>query len=331
MTTTSIGIIGTGHWGLGLALAFSQKGHHVTLWGRSETKIAQLNGHRSFQAFGPKAFPKSLIISASASEAMNSEIIISCLPSHVSLQVWSEHFLSFVGNQYLIHSTKGLLGGEPHVLSQALVKTTKRPWSFLTGPSFAHEVAQGLPATMLLATPSDQGKHAQVQSSLSSDTLRVYLSEDLLGAELCAAMKNILAIAAGAVDALALGQNAKAALMTRGLNEMARLVVGLGGKTETVFGLAGMGDLFLTSTGTSSRNRKLGFEIVQKGNLKEAQQSLNGETAEGMFAVHHALAMAKSLNIELPITEGVLDLMNGISPRDVVSNLFARPIKKESL
>jgi glycerol-3-phosphate dehydrogenase (NAD(P)+) len=165
---------------------------------------------------------------------------------------------------------------------------------------------------------------------LSSDYLRIYLSDDLIGTQICSAVKNILAIASGALDELGLGHNARAALMTRGLAEMTRLVRSAGGKQETAYGLAGMGDLLLTSTGPQSRNRRLGRELVRTGSLEKAQMTLNGEVAEGQFATEIALKLALTHDLQMPITEAVQQLLSGCKPEEVIKTLLARPAGLES-
>jgi len=330
MHSQKIGIVGSGNWGIGLGIAFALSGHQVIIWTRSEEKVKLLNDSRSHPLISPQAFPKTLSFSASPDEIMDSSVIVSALPSQVTLSVWEKSFVGLVANQTLIHSTKGLLSDGSPYISERLSKLTQKPWSFLTGPTFADEVARQLPSAMVLAVPQLTEDYANLRTILSSKFLPIYLTDDLIGTQICSALKNILAIASGVLDGLELGHNTRAALMTRGLAEMTRLVRSAGGKSETAYGLAGMGDLLLTSTGPQSRNRKLGRELVRTGNLHDAQKTLNGEVAEGQYATEIALKLALTHNLEMPITEAVHHLLSGRKPDDVMKILLARPAGLES-
>jgi glycerol-3-phosphate dehydrogenase (NAD(P)+) len=183
----------------------------------------------------------------------------------------------------------------------------------------------------VLALPAaySDAKAQALQAQLASEKLRIYLSRDVIGTELCGALKNVLAIAAGLVDGLGLGYNARAALITRGLAEMARLVEALGGQPATVMGLAGMGDLLLTATGPQSRNRTFG-ELVGKGNsVDAARDALGGQVVEGMFTTEAALALAQAHGLDLPIATEVQRLLKGESPQDAVRRLMTRSLKSE--
>ena len=201
----------------------------------------------------------------------------------------------------------------------------------LSGPSFADEVSLGVPTAIVLAMPgtvSDERAKA-LQAQLACDKLRIYLSRDVVGTELCGALKNVLAIAAGLVDGLKLGYNARAALITRGLAEMSRLVEVLGGQPATVMGLAGMGDLLLTATGPQSRNRTFG-ELVGRGqSVDAARDALGGQVIEGMFTCDAALALGKAHGLDLPIAAEVQRLLNGESPQEAVRRLMTRSLKSE--
>ncbi len=330
MNFQKIGVIGSGNWGIALGIAFARNGHRVTVWTRSEEKAQLLNNSRSHPVIAPEAFPELLTFTTSPVEVMAASVIVSALPSQVTLPVWKENFVSLLLNQTLIHSTKGLLPDGTPYISERLSDLTRSPWSFLTGPTFADEVAHQLPSAMVLAVPRLTDEYSSLRGILSSDYLRIYLSDDLIGTQICSAVKNILAIASGALDELGLGHNARAALMTRGLAEMTRLVRSAGGKQETAYGLAGMGDLLLTSTGPQSRNRRLGRELVRTGSLERAQMTLNGEVAEGQFATEIALKLALTHDLQMPITEAVQQLLSGRKPEEVIKTLLARPAGLES-
>lgn len=231
----------------------------------------------------------------------------------------------------VIHVSKGILQSTRQTLSQSLTGVLDVPVGALSGPTFADEVSRGVPSAIVLALPpsiSDARAQA-LQAQLASERLRIYLSRDVLGTELCGALKNTLAIAAGLVDGLKLGYNARAALITRGLAEMARLVEVLGGQATTVMGLAGMGDLLLTATGPQSRNRTFG-ELVGKGqSVNQARDALGGQVIEGMFTTEAALALAKEHGLELPIASEVQRLLNGERPQEAVRRLMTRSLKSE--
>ncbi|MFZ9834616.1 MAG: NAD(P)H-dependent glycerol-3-phosphate dehydrogenase [Holophagaceae bacterium] len=330
MNFQKIGVIGSGNWGIALGVAFARNRHRVTIWTRSEEKAQLLNHSRSHPVIAPQVFPEGLTFTTSPIEVMAASVIVSALPSQVTLPVWKESFVSLLLNQTLIHSTKGLLPDGTPYISERLSDLTRSQWSFLTGPTFADEVALQLPAAMVLAVPRFTDEYSSLRGMLSSDYLRIYLSDDLIGTQICSAVKNILAIASGALDELGLGHNARAALMTRGLAEMTRLVRSAGGKQETAYGLAGMGDLLLTSTGPQSRNRRLGRELVRTGSLEKAQMTLNGEVAEGQFATEIALKLALTHDLQMPITEAVQQLLSGCKPEEVIKTLLARPAGLES-
>ena len=330
MDHRKIGIIGSGNWGIALGISLARNGHQVLVWTRSEEKAGRLNSSGTHPLIASQVFPKNLTFTAEPDKVMNSQLILSALPSQVTLAIWKEQFAHRLDNQILIHSTKGLLPHGTPYISERLRDVTHRPWSFLTGPTFADEVARDLPSAMVMAVPRLTEEYLKIRDLLSSEKLRIYLSDDLIGTQVCSAVKNILAIAAGAIDELGLGHNAHAALMTRGLAEMTRLVRSVGGKAETVYGLAGMGDLLLTSTGLQSRNRRLGKELVRTGNLTLAQSALNGEVAEGQYATQIALDLALHHNLEMPITQAVQQLLSGQRPEKVIQTLLARPAGFES-
>jgi glycerol-3-phosphate dehydrogenase (NAD(P)+) len=201
----------------------------------------------------------------------------------------------------------------------------------LSGPTFADEVSRNQPSAIVLALPPslDDDRAAELQALLATPTLRVYLSRDVAGVELCGAFKNVLSIAAGLIESLGLGNNARAALITRGLAEMARLVEAMGGNRETLMGLAGLGDLVLTATGPQSRNRTFGA-LVGKGMTPEAAAaSLGNQVVEGVFTAEGALGMAHARGIELPITQEVVRLLQGADPRESVNRLMQRSLKPE--
>jgi glycerol-3-phosphate dehydrogenase (NAD(P)+) len=331
-TRPDIAVFGAGSWGTALACAWARHGAQVALWGRSADKIEALRATRRHPRLNGTELPERLHPTADADVALAAPLWISCLPTQASPAVWSEFRRRAAAMpDLLIHSSKGILEAGHLSLSQALGPVLGLPVGVLSGPTFADEVARGLPSAIVLALPPAVGaaRARELQHALATERLRIYLSQDVLGAELCGALKNVLAIAAGLVEGLGLGHNARAALITRGLAEMARLVAALGGAPETVMGLAGMGDLMLTATGPQSRNRRLGAELSRGVGLEAAVASLGGQVVEGVFTTEAALALGRSAGVELPITEAVARLLKGDSPEEAVEQLMRRSLKSE--
>jgi glycerol-3-phosphate dehydrogenase (NAD(P)+) len=332
MSRADIGVFGSGAWGTALAITWARAGANVVLWGPFPDEMAQMAATRHHLRLKDVVFPESLQTSLDPAEALAAPLWISAMPTQVTPEAWRG--LRPQANQapeQLIHVSKGILQSTRQTLSQALTDVLDVPVGALSGPSFADEVSRGVPTAIVLALPaavSDERAKA-LQAQLASERLRIYLSRDVVGTELCGALKNVLAIAAGLVDGLGLGYNARAALITRGLAEMARLVEVLGGQASTVMGLAGMGDLLLTATGPQSRNRTFG-ELVGKGNsVDAARDALGGQVIEGMFTTEAALALAKEHGLDLPIAAEVQRLLNGERPEEAVRRLMTRSLKSE--
>lgn len=330
--SAEIGVLGAGTWGTALACAWARAGKRVALWGHTPEKVEALAATRRHPRLNGTILPEGVNPVVNAAEALAAPLWISCLPVQASAEAWAALLPQASARPaLLLHSSKGLLARTHQTVSQALGPQLDLPVGTLSGPTFADEVAKGLPAALVLAVPelvSDEEARA-LQHALSTDRLRLYLSHDVLGAELCGALKNVLAIAAGLVEQLGLGHNARAALITRGLAEMARLVEARGGKSDTVMGLAGMGDLMLTATGPQSRNRRLGAALAEGMNLEQAIASLGGQVAEGVPTTRAALDLGREAGVELPITEAVADLLDGLSPQAAVERLMRRSLKHE--
>jgi glycerol-3-phosphate dehydrogenase (NAD(P)+) len=327
-----IGVFGSGAWGTALAITWARAGAKVALWGNFPDEMALMAAKRRHPRLKDVVFPEGLQTSDDPSDAFAAPLWISAMPTQVTPDAWRGLGpRAPKAPELVIHVSKGILQRTHQTLSQALSGVLDVPVGALSGPTFADEVSRGVPSAIVLALPhtvSDDRARA-LQSQLSSPTLRIYLSRDVVGTELCGALKNVLAIAAGLVDGLQLGYNARAALITRGLAEMARLVEVLGGQSSTVMGLAGMGDLLLTATGPQSRNRTFG-ELVGKGqSVDAARDALGGQVIEGMFTTEAALALAKTHDLDLPIAAEVQRLLNGESPQEAVRRLMTRSLKSE--
>ncbi len=327
-----IGIFGSGAWGTALAITWARAGADVVLWSGFPEEVALLSAGRSHPRLKDAPFPDSLTVTGDAAAAFSAPLWISAMPTQVTPDAWRKlRREAPTPPELVIHVSKGILQSTHQTLTQALTGVLDVPVGALSGPTFADEVARGVPSAIVLALPPTvaDDRAREWQARLASERLRIYLSRDVIGTELCGALKNVLAIAAGLVDGLKLGYNARAALITRGLAEMARLVEALGGQPATVMGLAGMGDLLLTATGPQSRNRTFG-ELVGKGQTVEAaRDALGGQIIEGMFTTQAALALAAEVGVELPIATEVQRLLNGESAQEAVRRLMTRSLKSE--
>ncbi|WP_306589513.1 NAD(P)H-dependent glycerol-3-phosphate dehydrogenase [Geothrix sp. 21YS21S-4] len=332
MSRADIGVFGSGAWGTALAITWARAGAKVALWGPFEEEMAQMAATRRHLRLKDVVFPDGLETSNDPAAAFEAPLWISAMPTQVTPEAWRGLRPQAPKTpELVIHVSKGILRGSHQTLSQALTGVLDVPVGALSGPTFADEVSRGVPSAITMALPpevSDERARA-LQAQLACDRLRIYLSRDVVGTELCGALKNVLAIAAGLVDGLKLGYNPRAALITRGLAEMARLVEVLGGQPATVMGLAGMGDLLLTATGPQSRNRTFG-ELVGKGHTVEAaRDALGGQVIEGMFTTEAALELAGEHGLDLPIAAEVQRLLNGEPPEEAVHRLMTRSLKSE--
>ena len=329
-----IAVLGAGAWGTALAIALARK-HQVTLWGRDATQMQRISASRTNEKYLPGITLDSAIsVNASFSGALadaHLALVVtstSGLPETVAATLAESRRAA--GVVPIIWACKGfdkLTGKLPHETIAALVPPDAK-YGALSGPSFANEVANGLPCALTLAA-NDESFSAETAAALNNHALRVYSSSDLIGVELGGALKNVMAIAAGISDGMQLGLNARAALITRGLAEMVRLGVAMGGKPETFMGLTGMGDLILTATGSLSRNRKVGMLLAEGKSLGDVLRDL-GHVAEGVNSAAAALALAHKHNVNMPITEAVnAVLFHDADPRDAVKALLAREAKAE--
>ena len=335
---TDIVVFGSGAWGAALASAWARNGLDVMLWAYPEGAGIELDRTRSHPRLPGGRLPESLKIVAGFKDDFRAELWASALPTQISPAAWEEMIGKTTARpRHFIHVSKGILptsNGAPGslgTLSGALGPLLGLPVGALSGPTFADEVFGQKPSAIVLALPQPipQEEAVRLQAMLATPRLRVYLSRDVLGVELCGALKNILAIAGGLLDSLGLGLNARAAMLTRGLAEMARLVEKLGGQPETVMGLAGMGDLLLTATGPQSRNRTFG-ELLGRGSTPaEAFASMGEQVVEGAHTAKAALELAKAAGIDMPIAQEVVRLLDGEDPKAAVDNLMGRSLKVE--
>jgi glycerol-3-phosphate dehydrogenase (NAD(P)+) len=334
---SQIAIIGAGAWGTGLAVVLGRKGsHNVRLWAHETDVCRSITERRVNELFLPgRPIPDSVSASNDLASVLDgAEIIISVMPSQHCRALF-ERMRPMISPQALVVSaTKGLEEGSLLRMTEVISTVLRRehPWAIcaLSGPSFAQEVARGDPTAITIAS-HDSALMRTVQKEFSDPSFRVYTNRDVVGVELGGALKNIIAIAAGICDGLGLGHNSVAALITRGLAEMTRLVVACGGRSDTMAGLAGLGDLVLTCTGGLSRNRSVGVELGRGKKLPEIIAGMHGMVAEGVFTTTAAVGLARSREVEMPITEQMHAILHeGKSPRDAIQELMTRTGKSET-
>ncbi len=337
---SEIAIIGAGAWGTGLAVVLGRKGlHRVRIWAYEVDVCQSINQKRINEKFLPGCrIPESVTANNDLAAILSgAEIIVSVMPSQHCRALF-EQMRPFIGPEAMIVSaTKGIEEGSHLRMSeviQQVLRDNKARGDFkvgaLSGPSFAQEVARGDPTAITIASNNEQLLRT-VQQTFSDSAFRVYTNGDIAGVELGGALKNIIAIAAGICDGLGLGHNSVAALITRGLAEMTRLVVACEGRAETMAGLAGLGDLVLTCTGGLSRNRSVGVELGRGKKLPEIIQGMHGMVAEGVFTTTAAVGLARARGVEMPITEQMHAILHdGKSPKEAIQELMARTGKSES-
>ncbi len=335
MTTSSIAVIGAGSWGTALALALADLGHRVKLWAY-EAEVAEgiRTGGENSQFLPGIRLPESIIPSTDLSAVMRrADFVLSVMPSHTCRGLYEKMLPHLHPEMILVSATKGIEIGSRMRMSEVILSVTEPYYvprlTVLSGPSFAQEVAVGDPTAVVVAS-EDLAAAQSVQSAFSSNSLRIYTSDDVIGVEMGGALKNVIAIAAGVIEGLGLGHNPKAALITRGLTEITRLACACGARNETLAGLAGMGDLVLTCTGDLSRNRSLGVQLGQGQKLEDIIASMR-TVAEGVRTTEAAMALAKLHGIEMPITQRVHLILQGkVAPLDAIRQLMERTLKKES-
>jgi glycerol-3-phosphate dehydrogenase (NAD(P)+) len=336
---SQITIIGAGAWGTALSIALGRKGgHRIQLWAHEEEVQACISSRRVNELFLPgQVIPESVSVTGNLGQALQgAEIVVSVMPSQHCRRLFQE-MRPFVKPEMLfVSATKGLEEDSLLRMTEVICSVISSDGGFrprigaLSGPSFAKEVARGDPTAITVASV-DAGLAETVQREFSDPRFRVYTNSDVTGVELGGALKNIIAIAAGVCDGLGLGHNSVAALITRGLAEMTRLVVGCGGRLETMAGLAGLGDLVLTCTGGLSRNRSVGVELGRGRKLSEIIAAMHGMVAEGVFTTHAAVELARARNVEMPITAQMDAILNrGKSPREAIRELMTRSGKSET-
>ncbi len=331
-------IIGAGAWGTALAIVAGRRGdHQVKLWALEKEVCQAIAQSRINSVFLPGCpLPSSVTATNNFQEALaGAEIVVSVMPSHHCRRTF-EHMAQWLLPQMLfLSATKGIENDTLLRMSEVIDEVVGRfcGWkpriAAISGPSFAKEVAAGSPTAVTVASV-DKSLAARIQKEFSDPSFRIYVNDDLVGAELGGALKNVIAIAAGICNGLGLGHNSVAALMTRGLAEITRLAVACGAQPQTMAGLAGLGDLVLTCTGGLSRNRSVGIALGQGQQLKQIIAGMHGTVAEGVLTTNAALGLARKHGVEMPITEQMYAILqNGKSPLDAIRELMTRPGKAE--
>jgi len=325
-------VLGAGSWGTALAIHLAKAGHDVALWGRDPELMATISESRVNSAYLPAlALPAAVSPTPHLHDALaGARYVVVAVPSHGLRGVMREAAAHLVADAVLISATKGLETGSLMRMSEVIAAETagQLPVVVLSGPSFASEVARGC-HTALVAASTDARAARAVQDEFRAPYFRLYGSDDVVGVEMGGALKNVIAIAAGAVEGLGLGHNAMAALVTRGLAEISRLVFAMGGRRETMSGLGGLGDLILTCTGSLSRNHHVGLELGRGRSVAEVLGGMR-MVAEGVNTASAAMALGERHRVELPIAAEVAAVIAGLkTPREAVECLMLRPQRGE--
>jgi glycerol-3-phosphate dehydrogenase (NAD(P)+) len=331
-----VAILGGGSWGTALSIVLSRthRAHEISLWVRDLSLAESIRSDRENKLYLPGyKFPQKVQVTHDAAAALeNAEVVVGAIPAAHARGVYGRLLPHLYSDTTIVSATKGLEPATHARMTEIVFQVVSPKFipriAVLSGPSFAVEAAAGHPTAVVLAS-SDMALANELQEEFAGPSFRLYTNEDVLGVELAGAMKNVIAIAAGACQGLGLGSNPLAALITRGLAEMTRLATALGARQETLSGLAGLGDLVLTCTGALSRNRHVGIELGKGRSLAEVLKGMK-MVAEGVGTAGALLALARESGIDLPITEQVEAILHqGRSPKDAIRSIMDRPLKRE--
>lgn len=326
-----IGVIGAGSWGTALAILLNENGNDVTLWSHRETEAEHMRQSRECSKLPGIKIPEAVEITSDLKQAVSGKkVLVMVVPSRCMRETAELLKECVVPGTYVISAAKGIedetLFTMTDILEQVLPQTDV---AVLSGPSHAEEVAKLLPTTCVIGAHTEETARF-LQELFMGPMFRVYISSDMLGIELGGALKNVIALAAGIADGMGYGDNAKAALITRGSVEIGRLGIRMGGKPETFFGLTGIGDLIVTCASMHSRNRRAGILLGQGYTMKEAMKEVN-MVVEGVYSAKAAMALARKYDTELPIIEQVNQILfEGKDPKKVVADLMLRDKKTEN-
>ena len=328
-------VMGAGSFGTALAKVFAENGHRTVLWARDPQQAQAINtDHRHPRYLTSVQLPAGLIATSDMKEAVaDAGVVVCAVPTHAVRTIFGELGPHIHKDAYLLSASKGIendsLMTMADVLEAVLPAALHPRLAYLSGPSFALELARRVPTAVTIAAKSDETGH-HLQRIVSNDYFRAYTTHDVVGVELAGALKNVVAIGVGCLDGLGLGHNARAAMMTRGLAEMARLGVKMGADPMTFAGLAGVGDLILTCTGELSRNRTVGFQLGQGRKLDQILKEL-GQVAEGVKTAKAAYDLSQREGVDMPLAYAAYQIMyDGRAPKDIVYELMSRALKKET-
>ena len=325
-----ITILGSGGFGLALAVLCNTNGHKVTVWSKFQDEIDAIKRTGELKAKLPGVFiPEEIEFSTDISCVKDADMVLIGIPSKFVREVCLEAQPFMKKDIIVVNTSKGLEEGSLKRMSEVVGECfPENKIVVLTGPSHAEEVGRGIP-TAVVAACEDRDTALYVQKVFSSKTFRIYINDDVIGSEIGGSLKNVIALACGVVDGMGCGDNTKAALMTRGIREIAALGMALGADNETFGGLSGIGDLIVTCTSMHSRNRRAGILIGQGTDPESAVRKFG--TVEGYFCTKTAYELCKKMNIEMPITEALWNvLFNGLSPVEAITELMSRPSKAET-
>ncbi len=327
-----IAILGAGAWGTALTISLARRGgHQLTLWAHSVPLADQLAETGENLPYLPGfTLPADVAVTSDLPAAIfEADLLLCVTPSRHLRETIAEIAPLLTRNQILVSASKGLEHTSFLRMTQVFASIANNPCAVLSGPSFAHEVAAGLPTAIVIASSRSEIAQA-IQRDFASPTLRLYTNDDVPGVELGGALKNVIALACGVSQGLGLGLNTSAALITRGIAEITRLAVACGGRRQTLAGLTGVGDLVLTCTGALSRNRSVGIELGKGRRLSDVLTGMNGKIAEGVSSTAAALGLAARYGVEMPIIQQVDDILEGNkSPREAIRELMSRPGRDE--
>ena len=327
-----LAVIGGGAWGTALSIVLAPRFETVRLWVYEGDVARRLQAERENDTYLPGfQIPENVSVTNELGIALEAaEVVLSVMPSHHVRKVYAQMMPSLDESMVFVSATKGLEVGTILRMSEIIASVGGFPLQVaaLSGPTFAKEVARGEPTTLVVASPDDH-LNRRIQSAFSGPTFRVYTSPDPIGVEIGGSIKNVIAIGAGVIHGMGFGHNVTAALITRGLAEITRLAVAMGGRAQTLAGLAGLGDLVLTCTGELSRNRMVGIELARGRKLDEIVGSMK-MVAEGIKTTGAAVELARRCNVEMPITEQMYQMLyHGVSPREAIRRLMERSLKGE--
>lgn len=328
----SVAVVGAGAWGTALAKLFADKSESVSLWCREDDVAASIRERRVNETFLPGIqLPDGIEPTGALDVAASAELVVLAVPSQFLRGVMEELGPHLGGKQRLVSATKGLEEDTLLRMSEvieAVVPGASRELTVISGPTFAREVAVGEPSAIVAASRAPDAA-AAVQARLSGPGFRVYTNEDVVGVEIGGSLKNVMALAVGVATGLGLGYNPRAALMSRGLAEMSRLAVAMGGRRETLLGLSGVGDLVLTCTGELSRNRTVGVALGKGERLPRILEGM-AQVAEGVRTTHAAVALARKHGVDTPIAFQMERLLAGeVTAARAMTELLARPLRAE--